>query len=171
MRKLLAAITVGLWLSASLAGQTGEFTKDSLDYVLDLPTSSWRAVQRLDGHEHVEFVNGADYVNGHLRMRKRFVTANTGPEGLFGYDEKWELRRLPGYVACNNGSGTDFGGYLKGKVFSYQFVSRGMNMDARIYYLRVNKRVFYALHFTVASTKLHGLRDQMDSIARSFRLK
>lgn len=171
MRKILAAITVGLWLSAILVGQTREFTSASLDYVLDLPTSSWRAVQRLDGHEHVEFVNGADYVNGHLRMRKRFVTAKTGPEGLFGYDEKWELRRLPGYVACNNGSGADIVGHLKGRVFSYQFVSRGVNMDARIYYLRLNKHVFYALHFTVASTKLQGLKNEMDSIARSFRLK
>ena len=44
-------------------------------------------------------------------------------------------------------------------------------MDGRIYYLRLDSRTFYILHFTVASEKLLSLRDQMDSIAKSFRLK
>ena len=44
-------------------------------------------------------------------------------------------------------------------------------MDGRIYYLQLDNRIFYALRFTVASEKLQSLRDQMDSIARSFRLK
>jgi hypothetical protein len=44
-------------------------------------------------------------------------------------------------------------------------------MDGRIYYLRVDNHTFYILHFTVASEKLPSLLDQMDSIARSFRLK
>jgi hypothetical protein len=44
-------------------------------------------------------------------------------------------------------------------------------MDGRIYYLQLNTRTFYALHFTVAGDKLQSLRDQMDAIARSFRLK
>jgi len=56
-------------------------------------------------------------------------------------------------------------------VFSYEFVNQGRNMDGRIYYLRLDSRTFYILHFTVASQKLPSLRDQMDSIARSFRLK
>ena len=72
---------------------------------------------------------------------------------------------------CSAGKGTEFSGQLKGTVFSYEFVSQGRNMDGRIYYLRLDRRTFYILHFTVASDKLQSLRDQMDSIARSFRLK
>lgn len=44
-------------------------------------------------------------------------------------------------------------------------------MDGRIYFLRVDSRTFYVLHFTIASEKLPTLREQMDSIAGSFRLK
>lgn len=44
-------------------------------------------------------------------------------------------------------------------------------MEGRIYYLEVDKRTFYILHFTVASEKLASLLEQMDFIARSFRLK
>ena len=67
--------------------------------------------------------------------------------------------------------GADFNGQLKGTVFSYEYVNSGINMDGRIYYLQLDNRTVYALHFTVASDKLQSLRDQMDSIARSFRLK
>ena len=62
-------------------------------------------------------------------------------------------------------------GNSKAQCFSYEFVNQGRNMDGRIYYLRLDNRTFYILHFTVASEKLPSLRDQMDSIARSFRLK
>ena len=112
-----------------------------------------------------------DYSNGYLRLRKKVVTPDTTSEDLFSEAEKWELQKLPGYVVCSGGKGTEFSGQLKGTVFSYEFVSQGRNMDGRIYYLRLDSRTFYILHFTVASEKLPSLRDQMDSIARSFRLK
>jgi hypothetical protein len=81
------------------------------------------------------------------------------------------LQTLPGYVVCSGGKGAAFSGQLNGTVFSYEFVNQGRNMDGRIYYLRLDSRTFYILHFTVASEKLPSLRDQMDLIARSFRLK
>ena len=74
-------------------------------------------------------------------------------------------------MVCSGGKGTEFNGQLKGTVFSYEFVNQGRNMDGRIYFLRLDSRTFYILYFTVASEKLPSLRDQMDSIARSFRLK
>jgi hypothetical protein len=164
---LLSLIAFGM--SATAQNQT--FTRHSLDYAIELPSPLWRAVSRLDVHEHFEFINGDDYSNGYLRLRKKFVAPGTVSDDLFRADEKWELQHLSGYIACSNGEGVDFNGHLKGTVFSYEYVNKGINMDGRIYYLQVDNRTFYALYFTVASEKLQPLRDQMDSIARSFRLK
>jgi hypothetical protein len=119
----------------------------------------------------MEFVNGDDYSNGYLRLRKRLVAPGTTAQDLFRHDETWELQRLPGYVVCSDGKGAEFTGYLRGTVFSYEYVNQGRNMDGRIYYFKLDHRTFYALHFTVASDQLQSLRDQMDSMARSFRLK
>jgi hypothetical protein len=171
MRKILITLLFVIPFSLTATAQTQTFTRDGLEYALDLPSPSWQPVSRLDVHEHVDFINGDDYSNGYLRLRKKFVGAGTSPENLFREDEKWELRRLPGYVVCSDGQGNEFVGQLRGAVFSYEYVKQGRNMDGRIYYLQLDNRTFYALHFTVASEKLQNLRDQMDSIARSFRLK
>jgi hypothetical protein len=171
MRLMPLALLLMIPLSMNANAQTHTFTREGVEYVLDLPSPSWRAVSRVDVHEHLEFVNGDDYSNGHLRLRKKVVTPDATLEDLFREAEKWELQKLPGYVVCSGGKGTAFSGHLKGTVFSYEFVNQGRNMDGRIYYLRLDSRTFYILHFTVASEKLPSLRDQMDSIARSFRLK
>jgi hypothetical protein len=157
----------------SATAQTKTFTTDDLDYALDLPSASWRPVSRLDVHQHMEFVNGDDYSDGYLRLRKRLVAAGTIADELFRYDEKWELQRLSGYVVCSNGNGNGAGldGHLRARVFSYEYIDGGMNMDGRIYYLKLDNRTYYVLHFTIASGKLQGFRNQMDSIARSFRMK
>ena len=171
MRLILMLLLIVIPVSMSANAQTATFTREGVEYLLDLPSPSWRAVSRVDIHEHLEFVNGDDYSNGYLRLRKKLVTSATTSEDLFSEAEKWELQKLPGYVVCSGGKGTEFNGKLKGTVFSYEFVNQGKNMDGRIYYLRLDSRTFYVLHFTVASEKLPSLRDQMDSIARSFRLK
>ncbi|HEU4480187.1 MAG TPA: hypothetical protein VFR80_16835, partial [Pyrinomonadaceae bacterium] len=134
-------------------------------------SASWRAVSRLDVHEHFEFVNGDDYSNGHLRIRKKLVAAGTAAEDLFRADEEWELQRLPGYVRCNDGKGSSFVGQLSGRVFAYEYVSKGRNMDGRVYYLQLDNRTFYALYFTVATDKLGTRREEINFIAQSFRLK
>ena len=171
MRVILVALLLVIPFGTNAEAQTQTFTREGVEYVLDLPSPSWRAVSRVDVHEHLEFVNGEDYSNGYLRLRKKLVTPDTTSTNLFSEAEKWELQKLPGYVVCSGGKGTEFNGQLKGTVFSYEFVNQGRNMDGRIYYLRVDGRTFYILHFTVASEKLASLRDQMDSIARSFLLQ
>lgn len=171
MRLILTLLLIIISLSINATAQTQTFTREGVEYVLDLPSPSWRAVWRIDVHEHLEFVNGDDYSNGYLRLRKKVVTPDTTSEDLFREAEKWELQKLPGYVVCSAGKGMEFNGQLKGTVFSYEFVNQGRNMDGRIYFLRLDNRTFYVLYFTVASEKLPSLRDQIDSIARSFHLK
>ena len=171
MRKVLMGNLLIVTLSLVAAAQDRTFTRDGLDYVLDLPSASWRSVSRLDVHEHFEFVNGDDYSNGHLRVRKKLVATGTSAEDLFREDEKWELQRLPGYVSCNDGNGVDSVGQLSGRVFAYEYVSKGRKMDGRVYYLRLDRRTFYALYFTVATDKLGTGREHINFIAQSFRLK
>jgi hypothetical protein len=171
MRKILLTLFFIGSLSLTANAQSQTFTRAGLDYALDLPSPAWRAVARLDIHDHMEFIFGEDYSNGYLRLRKKFVATGATASDLFRYDEKWELQFLPGYVVCSDGRGTEFAGHLTGTVFSYEYTNNGRNMDGRIYYLRLDNRTFYTLHFTIASDKLQSLRDQMDSIARSFRLK
>lgn len=171
MRRILLTLLALIVLGISATAQNKTFTRDGLEYALDLPSPLWRPVARVDVHEHFEFINGDDYSNGHLRLRKKLVAPGTRTENIFAEDEKWELQRLSGYVVCSAGKGTDFTGTLRGTVFSYEYVDGGSAMDGRIYYLQVDSRTFYVLHFTVASEKLQGLREQMDFIARSFRLK
>ena len=171
MRTTLAALLFIVSLSMTSTAQTQTFTRSGLDYELDLPSSAWRAVSRLDVHDHMEFIYGDEPTNGYFRLRKKLVAAGTTTVDLFAHDEKWELQSLPGYVVCSDGRGTEIDGILKGTVFSYEYINKGRNMDGRIYYLQLDNRTFYALHFTVVSDKLQNLRDQMDSIARSFRLK
>jgi hypothetical protein len=151
--------------------QTTTFTKDGLEYVLEFPSPLWQEVLRVDVHEHFEFSYSADPKNGYLRLRKVLVPVGTTTSDLFLKDEKWELQFLPGYIICNDCKDQQFKGHLSGAAFSYEFVSGGKPMSGRIYYLQLDNRTFYSLHFTVTSDKLASLRSQMDSIAGSFRVK
>lgn len=171
MRRTFLTLSFIMLISTIATAQPQTFTRDSLDYALDLPTPSWKAVPRVDLHEHFEFINGDRQSNGYLRLRKKFVGQGTVAEDIFREDEKWELQKLPGYIVCTDGRGNEFSGRLRGKVFSYEYVNQGMNMEGRIYYLQLDNRTFYVLHFTVAPDKLKSLREQMDFIAQSFRLK
>lgn len=162
---LLAAI------SSAFAFQTRRFTRDDIEYQLELPSSAWLVVPRTDVHDHLEFVNGTDPANGYLRLRKISVPQSATPADLFSREEKWELQRLSGYVVCSECNGVNFEGRLGGAVFSYEYVSSGRTMYGRIYYLQLDQQTFYSLRFTVARDKLAAIRDDMDAIARSFQIK
>jgi hypothetical protein len=155
--------------SLALAGQTRSFTRG--DIVVELPSPAWRVVSRVDVDDHPEFINGNDPSNGYLRLRKILVDHPTPVSELFSHDEKWVLQQLPGYVVCSECDGVEFDGRLRGAVFAYEYVRAGRAMFGRIYYLQLNQRMFYSLHFTGAREKLQSVREQMDLIARSFHVK
>lgn len=172
MRILSTTAIMFLLLANSLAFpvQTRRFTRDDIEYVLEFPSPAWQVFSRVDVHTHLEFVNGNDASNGYLRLKKIVVWQPTTTSELFRQDEKW-AQPLPGYVVCSECDGISFKGQLSGQFYSYEFVSGGKTMYGRIYYLEVDKRTFYSLRFTVARDKLQLIQEQMDSIARSFRLK
>src|ERR1044071_2261454 len=96
--RILSTKSALLLLLASVValGQTRQFTRDNIEYVLELPSPTWQVVSRLDVHDHPEFINGNNASNGYLRLRKILVDQPTTASELFRQQEKWELQRLPG---------------------------------------------------------------------------
>lgn len=151
--------------------QAQTFTREGIEFVLELPSPVWRVVSRLDVHDHVEFIYCDDYQNGYLRLRKNFVERGTTGPDLFERDQMQSLRLLPGYVVCDRRNGERFAGRLNGVRFTYEYTSGGRPMIGRIYYLQVDNRTIYTLHFTGARERLQLIQHEMESIALSFRMK
>src|SRR5688500_20380420 len=106
-RSGIRTITFVILASSLVLGvQTRRFTKNDLEYELELPSATWQVIPRLDVHDHVEFINGKDAANGQLRLRKILLQQPTDAFELFRSEEKWKLQRLPGYVVCSDGEGT-----------------------------------------------------------------
>ena len=169
MRRVVCAMALVYLCPILVVAQAWTFARDGVDYVIDLPSSTWRVVSRVDVHEHVDFVYGNDASGGYLRISKLLVEKATTPVDLFRSEERYRLQTLRGYVVCGDRNGEPFHGHLDGGTFSYEYINAGMVMAGRIYYLQVDKTTFYALRFTVAQQGLQGLREQMDYIAKSFQ--
>jgi hypothetical protein len=164
--KIFAALTFIFLLVcvAALAQQT--YTSD--DYSLELPSERWRVIQEPDSqHEHAEFIYG-DRNDGFLRIRKEVVEAGTTASDLSRRDQDQKLRFQTGYI---EGKEEKFAGRLNGVTFGYEYTSGGKAMAGRIYYVQPDNRTVYTLRFTALRDRLLQIRNQTDSIARSFRLK
>ena len=75
-------------LCVTARAQAQTFTTEALDYIIELPSPFWRAVARVDVHEHFDLINGDDYSDGYLRIRKKLVPSGTLAEVIFLEDEK-----------------------------------------------------------------------------------
>lgn len=175
-RELSSLLPVGIEVVVyderhSAHAQQRTFTAKDIEYTLELPSPEWQVVSRLDVHHHVEFIYRNDPANGQLQIRKILSDRARSAADLFSRDEKLEFQALPGYVVCSECNGSNFEGHLSGAVFAYEYVNGGKPMFGRVYYLQLDKWTFYSLRFTGSRDNLPLLRDQMDSIAKSFRLK
>lgn len=172
MRRLvLSAVGVLALLALGPAGALAQgeaYTNEQLDYLIELPNATWRALPRTDSlHHHVEFIYG-DRGDGLLRVRKEVVEAGVKAADLARRDQDQKFRYQAGYV---EGREENFAGRLSGITTSYEFTGGGKPMLARLYYLQADPRTVYVLHFTGARDKLLRIRAQTDAMARSFRLK
>ena len=168
--RLPIAFLILLLIPVHTIAQAVTFEREGVEYTLELPSPLWRAVRRVDVHEHYDFVNGEDRAGGYLRIRRSLVEAGVTPKDLHLADEA-DLKLLPGFVACGSCDGEPFSGGLNGAVFSYEFTRAGRPFAGRIYYLRVDARAYYTLHLTCDRKRLAGVLPEADSIARSFRLR
>jgi hypothetical protein len=170
MRRLTIFLALAFMFTfgSVLAAAQQTFTSDNADYTLELPSERWRVIQEPDSlHEHAEFIYG-DRNDGYLRIRKEVVEAGTTASQVSQRDQDQKLHFLTGYV---EGKEEKFAGRLNGVTFSYEYTAGGKAMAGRIYYLQADNRTIYALRFTGLRDRLSQIRNQTDSIARSFHLK
>ena len=166
LKSLLVMTVIAVSYSAAAAQES--YTREQLEYVLDLPSPQWRMISDPDAsQQHVEFVFG-DRLEGYLQIRKEVVDAGTTPSQLARRDLDQKFRFLPGFV---EGKEEKFSGRLNGITVSYEFIKTAKPMMGRVYYLQADGRTVYALRFSGLRDRLGRIRNQTDLIARSFRLK
>lgn len=164
------ALAALLFSSFSVLAQTETFSDANVDYTLELPSPTWRVIERPDAdHALAGFIYG-DRMDGYLQIRKEVVDAGVTPSDLARRESEQKLRFLPGYVEGKDKE-EKFAGRLNGVAFNYEYTNAGKPMSGRIYYLQANNRTIYVLRFTGLRDRLSRIRNQTDIIARSFRLK
>jgi len=164
---LLASITSSVSPLGSSA-QEHSYSSPKTNYVVDLPSATWRLVDEPDEiHQHAEFVYG-DRNDGYLRIRKEILDEGLTVKEFARRDQDQKERFRPGYV---DGKEEPFAGRLTGVTMSYEYSAAGKPMAGRTYYLQGDSGNVYVLRFTGMRDKLLRIRNQTDLIARSLRLK
>ena len=166
-RIILLAFVVFAALPAAGAAQALSFSNADVDYSFDLPDERWKmTVKPSATTPNVEYVYG-DRTDGHLEVRHVSIP-NKGLISDVIKDEEQKLQFLPGYVA---GKEEQFGGFLKGVIFNFEFIRAGRPMSGRFYFLKADETSLYILRFTGYRDQLRSIRHQTDAIARTFKLK
>lgn len=173
MRRFLFSLALSLCLSVifgtSVFAQSQTFSDVNADYTFDLPDAAWKMVSKPTATSpNVEYVY-VDRLDAHLEIRKLASKSDELVSDVIARDQEQKLQFLPGYVA---GKEENFAGNLRGKAFNYEYIKAGKNMSGRFYYLKTDDSPdVYVLRFTGSRDKLRTIRNQTDSIARTFKPK
>lgn len=165
--RLLFCVLLATLFAAAAFAQTDTFSDANVDYTFKLPDAAWKQIVKPSATSpNVEYVYN-DRSDARLEVRGLTVkTGGTLDDAIGGEEQKVQF--LPGYVA---GKTEKFGGSLDGKVFNYEFIRAGRNMSGRFYFLKADDKTIYVLRFTGQREKLKTIRNQTDSIARTFAVK
>lgn len=166
--KLSFLLSLGFVLVCSLTAFTqSDFDNPSVEYTFSLPSDNWKLVaEPSEFSPNVEFVYNYKK-DGHLEVRKLVVEKNT----LFGEiieKEENALQFTPGYVA---GKEENFQGNYAGRIFNYEYLRSGQSMSGRFYFLRTDETTVYVLRYTGLKDKLRSIRNETDSISRTFKIR
>ena len=161
---LLSPILLALFAVSSAYGQLGSFSDPNVEYSFDIPDERWKLTAKPSAtNPNVEYVF-VDRNDGRLEIRKLAM----GKDAILGdvvREEELKLQFLPGFVA---GKEENFTGRLRGTIYNFEFVKAGRPMAGRFYFLRAGENALYILRFTGYRDKLRSIRNQTDSIARTF---
>jgi len=161
------SIVLSLLTVVSAFGQTDSFSDSNVDYSFDVPDAKWKMTVKPSAiSPNVEYVF-VDRNDGHLEVRRLAVAKDAILADIIR-DEEQKLQFLPGYVA---GRDENFAGRLRGAVFNFEFVRAGRPMSGRFYFLKASDNTVYVLRFTGFRDKLRSIRNQTDSIGRTFDLR
>ena len=167
-KRLSFLLSIGIitLFAISAFAQTA-FKDKNVEYTFILPEEEWKmTVKPSEYSPNVEYVYKFKR-EGHLKIRKMKIEK----DALFSEiirEEEEKLQFKPGYVA---GKEENFNGAFRGRVFNFEFVRSGRNMSGRYYFLRADETTVYVVKFTALKGKLRPIRNQTDSIARTFKLK
>ncbi|MCY7374657.1 MAG: DUF1795 domain-containing protein [Pyrinomonadaceae bacterium] len=165
--KLLFSVFLGLFFAVAALAQTPSFSDPNVEYTFDVPDAEWKqTVKPSTTSPNVEYVF-KDRSEAHLEIRRMPIKAGETLADTMG-DEEQRLQFLPGYVA---GKEEDFKGALNGRAFNYEFIRSARNMSGRFYFIKADDKTVYVLRFTGQRDKLRSLRNQTDSMARTFAVK
>ena len=163
---VIFSFIAGLLLAGSVMGQGSSFSSPDVEYVFDLPDARWKiTVKPSATTPNVEYVYG-DRTEGHLEVRRLSLPPKAIVSDVIK-DEEQKLQFLPGYVA---GKEEPFGGFLRGSAFNFEVVRAGRPMSGRFYFLKAGESTVYVLRFTGFRDQLRNIRNQTDSIARTFNI-
>lgn len=147
--------------------QTDSFSDPNVDYSFDIPDARWKMTAKPSAtNPNVEYVF-IDRTDGHLAVR-RITTQKGTPMSDIIRKEEVKLQFKDSYVA---GKEENFRGKLTGTVFNFEYIESGRPMAGRFYFLTVNDSTTYLLRFTGYRDKLRSIRNQTDSIGRTFGVK
>ena len=164
---ILFSAVLSLFMAFTALAQSETFSDPSLEYTFQLPNATWKmTVKPSQTSPNVEYVYG-DRSAGHFEVRKLSVKADDLMSDVIAGEEE-KLKFLQGYVA---GKEENFGGNLKGTAFNFEYIRSGRNMSGRFYFLKASTTTVYVLRFTAQKEKLITIRNQTDSIARTFEVK
>ena len=164
---ILFALGLMLLFAGSSFAQSTTFNNENVEYTFDLPNETWKILASPSKlNANVEYVYG-DRSGGYLEIRKLTVKSNDLMSDIIAGEEQG-LKFNKGYVA---GKEEVFAGNLRGTVFNYEYIRSGRTMSGRYYFLKFNPTTVYVLKFTGMKDKLITIRNQIDSIARTFEIK
>ena len=167
IRTIALSAAILLLAPIGLFAQESTFSDPSVDYSFILPEVGWKQIIKPSATSpNVEYVYN-DRREGHLEVRRLTVAKNAILTDVMRTEES-KLQFLPGYAA---GKEENFSGALRGSVFNYEFLRIGRNMSGRFYFLRADDTTVYVLRFTGERDRLKSIRNQTDSIARTFNVK
>lgn len=163
----LFSLSLIILMTAFSAFAQKDFDNPNVEYTFTLPSDDWKmTVEPSEYSPNVEFVYKFKK-DGHLEIRKMKVDKTT----LFGEmirEEEHKLQFKPGYVARKE---ENFRSNYIGRIFNFEYVRSGRAMSGRYYFLRIDDTTVYLLRFTGLKDKLRVIRNELDSIARTVKIK
>jgi len=168
-------LSLVLLLPVVVSGQEKSYTIETDSYVIEFPTHTWKAVPDPRPGLTV-YANGDSGEDGFLVIRLSGEGGIDIPEFA-----RYDLHRNVGPSVSGITDLTKETDFRRGMVFTYEYKRANKPMAGRVYYISLpcGRYTFSAgdtcplwvLRFTGERDKLQRIQDQMDAIARSFRLK
>lgn len=163
----LFALIAAFLVTVPAIAQGDAFNDPTVDYSFQLPEARWKmTVKPSATSPNVEYVYG-DRVDGHLEVRRLSIPKDSILSDIVQSEEQ-KLQFRPGFVA---GKEEQFTGRMRGVAYNFEYVAAGRSMAGRFYFLKANDTTLYILRFSGQKDSLRAIRNQTDSIARTFGLK